>query len=225
MIPFKDDNPTRHFPIVTIALIAANLAIFIFEFLSPSDHQKLAYAYGAVPHAILSFNTVQPLHPLVTIFTSMFMHGGLLHLGSNMLYLWIFGNNIEDKLGYVKFIIFYLLCGVVAAYAYAFTNSASTVPMIGASGAVSGILGAYILLFPHARIHTLVFFVFFVQVIRLPAIIVIGFWIGIQFLNGLISHGTAAQDGIAWFAHIGGFVFGILMIKAFVKNGRRHLFH
>ncbi len=223
MIPFKDDNPTRHFPLITITLIAANLAVFIFEFLSISDHQRFAYEYGAMPHALLTLDTVQPIHPLLTIFTSMFMHGGLLHLGSNMLYLWIFGNNIEDKLGHVKFMIFYLLCGVVAAYAHAFTNPASTVPMIGASGAVSGILGAYILLFPHARIHTLVFIIFFVQVVRLPAIIVIGFWIGIQFINGLISHGTASHSGVAWFAHIGGFVFGILMIKFFMRNRRRHL--
>jgi len=141
-----------------------------------------------------------------------------------MLYLWIFGNNIEDKLGYVKFIIFYLLCGGVAAYAHAFTNQASTVPMIGASGAVSGILGAYILLFPHARIHTLVFFIFFIQVVRLPAIIVIGIWIGIQFINGMISQGASSHGGIAWFAHIGGFVFGILMIMPFMKN-RRRLFY
>jgi membrane associated rhomboid family serine protease len=225
MIPFKDDNPTRNFPVITIALIIANLAVFIFQMLSPSDSQRIAYAYGAIPYSLTTFETVQPVHPLLTIFTSMFMHGGLLHLGSNMLYLWIFGNNIEDKLGYVKFIIFYLLCGVVAAYAYAFTNPASTVPMIGASGAVSGILGAYILLFPHARIHTLFFLFFFVQVVRLPAIFVIGFWIGIQFINGMISQGTASHGGIAWFAHIGGFVFGILMIKPFMKKRRRHLFY
>ncbi|MEW6601185.1 MAG: rhomboid family intramembrane serine protease [Nitrospirota bacterium] len=157
----------------------------------------------------------------MTVFTSMFMHGGLLHIGFNMLYLWIFGNNIEDRLGAIRFIIFYLLSGVVAAYAHALTNSGSTVPMIGASGAVSGILGAYILLFPHARVHTLFFFIFFVQVIRLPAMIVIGFWIVIQFVNGLVSHGTGAHGGIAWFAHIGGFVFGILMIKFFLKKRRR----
>ncbi|MBI5664756.1 MAG: rhomboid family intramembrane serine protease [Nitrospirae bacterium] len=225
MIPFKDDNPTRHLPIITIALITANLAVFIFESLFISDHQELAYAYGAMPHSLLTFDVIQPVHPFVTIFTSMFMHGGLLHLGSNMLYLWIFGNNIEDKLGHVKFIIFYILCGVIAAYTHAFANPASTVPMIGASGAVSGILGAYILLFPHARIHTLVFFIFFVQVIKLPAIIVIGFWIGIQLINGVISQGSSIHGGIAWFAHIGGFIFGILIIKFFVKNKRGHSFH
>jgi membrane associated rhomboid family serine protease len=224
MIPFKDDNPTRHFPVVTIALITANLAVFIFEVLSPSDHQRIAYAYGAIPHAILTFDELQPMHPFLTIFTSMFMHGGLLHLGSNMLFLWIFGNNIEDRLGYVKFVIFYLLCGIVAAYAHAFANPESTVPMIGASGAVSGILGAYILQFPHAKIHTLVFFFFFIQVVRLPAIIVIGFWIGIQVLNGVISQGSSSHGGIAWFAHIGGFIFGMLMIKSFIKNRSRRLF-
>lgn len=224
MIPYKDDNPTRHYPVITIALIAANLVVFVFQFLLPSDAQRLAYAYGAVPLSLLTFDTAQPLHPVLTIFTSMFMHGGPLHLGSNMLYLWVFGNNIEDKLGYVRYIMFYLLCGGAAAYAHAFSNPASTIPMIGASGAVSGILGAYILLFPHARVHTLVFVIFFVQVVRIPAIIVIGFWIAIQFINGMINHGTDAQGGIAWFAHIGGFVFGILTIKSFIRTGRRRSF-
>lgn len=221
MIPFKDDNPTRHFPLITITIIAANIAIYILQILSPSDPGKVAFAYGAVPHFLLTFKTVQPVHPVMTVFTSMFMHGGLLHLGTNMLYLWIFGNNIEDRLGYVRFILFYLLCGFAAAYAHALSNPVSVIPMIGASGAVAGILGAYILLFPHAKVHTLIFFVFFVQVVRLPAIFVIGFWILIQVINGLISNGQATQGGIAWFAHIGGFVFGILMITFFIKKRSR----
>ncbi len=225
MIPFKDDNPTRHFPLMTIALIAANFAVFILQVLSPSDLQRTAFAYGAIPYSLLTFKTVQPIHPLLTVFTSMFMHGGLLHLGSNMLYLWIFGNNIEDKLGYGKFIIFYILCGVAAAYAHAITNPSSTVPMIGASGAVSGILGAYLLLFPHARVHTLIFFVFFIQVVRLPAVFVIAFWVFIQIINGILSKGMTNHGGVAWFAHIGGFVFGILMINIFMKNKRRHLYY
>ncbi len=224
MIPFKDDNPTRHFPVITIILIAANIVIFIYQLLLP-DPAGTAHAYGAIPHFLLTFRTVQPVHPLLTVVTSMFMHGGLLHLGTNMLYLWIFGNNIEDKLGYVKFILFYLLCGFAAAYAHALTDPVSTVPMIGASGAVAGILGAYILLFPHARVHTLIFLLFFVQVVRLPAIFVIGFWIAIQFINGLLSTGAAGQGGVAWFAHIGGFVFGILMIKVFMKDKRRQAFY
>ncbi|HDH13570.1 MAG TPA: rhomboid family intramembrane serine protease [Nitrospirae bacterium] len=221
MIPFKDDNPTLRFPFITIALIAVNTAIFILQMLSPADPGKIAFAFGAIPHYLLTFKTVQPVHPVLTVFTSMFMHGGVLHLSTNMLFLWIFGNNIEDKLGYGRFIVFYLLCGFVAAYSHAITNPVSTMPMIGASGAVSGILGAYMLLFPRARVHTLIFLGFFVQVVRLPAVLVIGFWIVIQFINGILSRGTAGHGGVAWFAHIGGFVFGILMIKIFMKRRKR----
>jgi membrane associated rhomboid family serine protease len=221
MFPFKDDNPTRHFPFITIALIAINTIIFILQILSPSHPGKIAFAYGAIPHFLLTLKTIQPIHPVLTVVTSMFMHGGLIHLGTNMLYLWIFGNNIEDKLGYVRFIVFYLLCGFAAAYAHAITNPVSTIPMIGASGAVSGILGAYLLLFPHARVHTLIFLGFFVQIVRLPAIFVIGFWIVIQFINGMISKGITSHGGIAWFAHIGGFIVGILAIKFFTGFRRK----
>ncbi len=225
MIPFKDDNPTSRFPFLTIALIIINTLVFIFQTLSPLDPRRIAFAYGAIPHFLLTMKTVQPIHPVLTVFTSMFMHGGLIHLGTNMLYLWIFGNNIEDKLGYGRFILFYILCGFAAAYSHAITDPVSTIPMIGASGAVSGILGAYLLLFPHAKVHTLIFLGFFVQVIRLPALFVIGFWIVIQFINGIISKGFINQGGIAWFAHIGGFVFGILIIKLLVKTKKRRYFH
>jgi len=218
VIPFKDDNPTRRFPFLTIALIFANTLIFLFQIFYPGDSRNIVYSYGAIPSFLLSFREVQPIHPFATIFTSMFMHGNLLHIGTNMLFLWIFGNNIEDKLGYVKFIIFYLMCGITAAYSHALTSPGSMTPMIGASGAVSGILGAYILLFPRARVHTLIFLGFFIQVVRLPAVLVIGFWIVIQFINGMISQGSATQGGVAWFAHIGGFVIGILTIKIFLKK-------
>lgn len=218
MIPFKDDNPTRRFPFLTIAFIVANTLVFLMQISYSGDPRNIVYSYGAIPSLLLSFREVQPIHPFATVFTSMFMHGNLLHLASNMLYLWIFGNNIEDKLGYAKFIIFYLLCGVAAAYSHALTSPGSMTPMIGASGAVSGILGAYILLFPHARVHTLIFLGFFIQVVRLPAVFVIGFWIIIQFINGLISQGAASQGGVAWFAHIGGFVTGILTVKLFLRK-------
>ena len=221
MFPFKDDNPTEHFPFVTISLIAVNAVIFLLQITHSSEAGKIAFSYGAIPHFLLTFDTVQPIHPVLTVFTSMFMHGGLLHLFTNMLYLWIFGNNIEDKLGFSRFILFYLLCGFAAAYGHAITNHVSMVPMIGASGAVSGILGAYLLLFPHARVHTLIFLGFFVQVVRLPAAFVIGFWIVIQFINGMLSKGSAGQGGIAWFAHIGGFIFGLLIIKFFLKTRKR----
>ncbi len=221
MIPFKDDNPTTIFPFVTIGLIAVNTIIFILQIFYPSDPRQVVFAYGAIPNYLLTFKTVQPIHPVLTVFTSMFMHGGFFHLAGNMLYLWIFGNNIEDKLGHVRFIIFYILSGIVAAYSHAITEPSSMLPMIGASGAVSGILGAYLLLFPHARVYTLIFFGFFVRVVRLPAIFIIGFWIVIQFINGILSKGVANHGGVAWFAHIGGFAFGILMIKIFLGFKRR----
>lgn len=218
MIPFKDENPTRNFPLLTVTFIALNTVIFGFQALGPADPVRLTYSYGAIPHLLLTMNTAQPVHPIVTIFTSMFMHGSLFHLGTNMLFLWIFGNNVEDVLGYVKFIFFYLLCGAAAAYGHALTSPSSMIPMIGASGAVSGILGAYLVLFPHARVHTLIFLGFYIQVVRLPAIFVIGLWIAMQFINGLLSKGMAGSGGVAWFAHIGGFIAGFLLIRLFTSR-------
>jgi len=224
MIPYKDDNPTERFPIITISFIVLNVMIFFAEVISPSHLSRIAYQYGAIPHLLLTFREVQPIHPLLTLFTSMFMHGSILHLASNMLYLWIFGNNIEDKLGYVRFIVFYVLCGVAAAYSHALTNPDSTTPMIGASGAISGILGAYLLLFPRARVHTLIFLGFFFTVVQLPAVFVIGFWIVLQFVNGMISEGHASRGGVAWFAHVGGFLVGILFIRIF-QGGKKGSFY
>ncbi|MBI4688349.1 MAG: rhomboid family intramembrane serine protease [Nitrospirae bacterium] len=222
MIPFKDDNPTRIFPFVTIGLIVINALVFIYQMSSPKGYAETVFAYGAVPQYLLTFKNVQPIPPALTVFTSMFMHGGFLHIAGNMLYLWIFGNNIEDKLGHLRFLIFYILSGIIAAFSHAFTDPSSTIPMVGASGAVSGVLGAYILLFPHARIYTLIFFGFFVRVVALPAIFVIGLWIVIQFVNGALSKGLPGQGGVAWFAHIGGFVFGLLMIKIFLRTKKKY---
>ena len=218
MIPYKDDNPSRTFPLVTISIIGLNILVFIWQVLSPEDGQSIAYSYGAIPHNIISFESNQPIAPALTIFTSMFMHGGLLHLGGNMLYFWIFGNNIEDRLGHLRFALFYLFCGIVSAYSHALASPASVIPMIGASGAVSGVLGAYILLFPKARIHTIVFFGFFIQVIKIPALIVIGFWAIIQFVNGLVAQGALSQGGVAWFAHVGGFIAGLFTIKLWLPR-------
>lgn len=229
MIPYKDDNPTLTFPFVTIMLIVANISVFFYTITNMSgidDYKTIVYAYGAIPSYILSFDKLQPIHPSLTVITSMFMHGGLLHLGSNMLYLWIFGNNIEDRLGHFRFLIFYLLCGIAAAYAHAFTAPSSLMPMIGASGAVAGVLGAYILMFPKARVYTLIFLLFFIQVIRLPAFFVIGFWIVIQLANGLLSKGMADHGGVAWFAHIGGFIAGLALIMTIFrgKKNKRYYF-
>ena len=220
MIPYKDDNPTILFPYFTIAIIVFNALIYLWENLSPTGAQQIVFSYGAIPSTLLTFETNQPIHPALTVFTSMFMHGGLFHLGGNMLYLWIFGNNIEDRLGHFRFVVFYLIGGGIAAYAHAITEPGSRVPMIGASGAVSSVLGAYLLLFPKARVHTLVFFGFFVQVIKLPALIVIGFWAIIQFVSGVLTKGFLDGGGVAWFAHVGGFVFGILAIKLFMPKRR-----
>jgi membrane associated rhomboid family serine protease len=218
LIPYKDDNPTHRFPYVTIGIIISNILIFLLEIIYPPGMEKTVYAYGAVPQYILTFEKFQPIHPALTVFTAMFMHGGVFHLGGNMLYLWIFGNNIEDKLGHLRFIIFYIFCGITAAYSHALIDPHSLTPMIGASGAISGILGAYLLLFPRAGVYTLIFLGFFVQVVKIPALIVIGFWAIVQFINGLVSTGLVKQGGVAWFAHIGGFLIGLLTIKLWLPR-------
>jgi len=213
MIPYKDDNPINIIPYSTILIISLNILVFVMQLMSGEDSKSIVYSYGAIPHNLISFQSNQPIPPALTVLTSMFMHGGLFHIAWNMLYFWIFGNNIEERLGHVRFIFFYLFCGVVAAFSHALLSPGSTVPMIGASGAIAGMLGAYILLFPMAKVHTLVFLGFYITVIKIPALIVIGFWAIIQVVSGLISQGNAAQGGIAFFAHVGGFVAGLLTIK------------
>jgi len=221
LIPYKDDNPTTIFPFVTIGIISLNILIYIWEITSPIGTERIVYSLGAIPYNLISFEKTQPIHPVLTIFTSMFLHGGVFHLGGNMLYLWIFGNNIEDQLGHFRFLVFYLLGGVAAAYAHSLTAVSSTIPMIGASGAISAVLGAYFLLFPQARVYTIVFFGFFYQILRVPALIVIGFWAIIQVLNGILSSAASLKDGVAWMAHVGGFLFGLLTIKIFIRRRRR----
>lgn len=220
MIPFKDDNPTERFPFFTIALIVINTVVFVIEAVHPRGMQYVVYQYGAIPKLLLGGGT-ETINSVGNIFTSMFMHGGLLHLGGNMLYLWIFGNNIEDRLGHIRFLVFYFVCGIVAAYSHALSAPNSVIPMVGASGAIAGILGAYLLLYPHAKVHTLIFFGFFIDIIRIPALIVIGLWGVIQIMNGLISKGMMAQGGVAWFAHVGGFLFGLLTIRFWLPKRRR----
>lgn len=220
MIPFKDDNPVRVFPFVTIGIIALNVVVYILGLISPLGPERIVYSFGAIPHNLFTFEKSQPIGPVATIFSSMFLHGGLFHLAGNMLYLWIFGDNIEDSIGHLRFLVFYLLAGIIAAYAHAVTNPLSRVPMIGASGAVSGVLGAYLLLFPRARVRTFLFFGFFWEIVTIPALVVIGFWAIIQFVNGIITKGLISQGGVAWFAHIGGFLFGLVTIKLWLP-GRR----
>ncbi|MCH8012486.1 MAG: rhomboid family intramembrane serine protease [Candidatus Marinimicrobia bacterium] len=207
MIPYKDDNPRVLVPYVTYALVGMNVVIFLFQNISAPAFTN---SFAIIPQTVSENFT----YYVMTLFTSMFLHGGLMHLGGNMLYLWIFADNIESVLGHVKFIIFYLASGLAAGILQTVIDPGSTIPVIGASGAIAGVLGAYMITFPRARVHTLVFLFVFITTIRIPAIYVLGFWFLFQLTNGLITMGIDTTGGIAWFAHIGGFVAGIGFIKA-----------
>ncbi|MBI5755957.1 MAG: rhomboid family intramembrane serine protease [Nitrospirae bacterium] len=218
MIPLRDDNPTNTFPYVTITLIVLNIVIFFYEISMGPRFEFFLDMYGAKPLFVLNMTAPAGYPPpYMTIFTSMFLHAGFFHVAGNMLYLWIFGNNIEDSMGHIRFVIFYLISGIVAVYIFALVNPVSTIPMVGASGAVSGVLGAYLVLFPRAKVLTLVPFGFYMQVIKVPAVFVLGFWIVVQIINGMVSGGRGG--GVAWFAHIGGFLAGIILIGLFKKKG------
>ena len=213
MIPLRDDNPRRTVPFVTYALIALNALAFFWELsLGPRLDQALFQLAFIPARYWLPGNWI---FDLFTIVFSMFLHGGLLHIGSNMLYLWIFGDNIEDRLGRFRYLLFYLLCGFLATFAHAVFSPGSRIPAIGASGAIAGVLGAYLLLFPHARVLTLIPIIFFITVRELPAVLILGLWFVLQLFSGVGSLGvTDAQDmgGVAYFAHIGGFIAGMALI-------------
>jgi rhomboid family protein len=219
VIPLRDANPVRRAPIVTISIIVACVVAFAYTLGVESSEgisgvEELFDTYGVVPAELTAaWASGQYLGPeTLSVFTSMFLHVNLIHLAGNMIYLWIFGNNIEDKLGRFWFIVFYLAGGVVAVLAQVLIDPTSTVPMIGASGAISAILGAYLVLFPGARILSLVFLGFFYQLIEVRAVFVLGFWFVLQLVDGIASLGLAgAEGGVAFFAHIGGFVAGVGM--------------
>ena len=284
MIPLKDNLPTVRFPILTVVLIAINVAAFVWQLQFPTDRtldraglsqvDQSAIEYGAIPYRIthpdkdecflgavpqgggrgLAAEVVcegtrelrqaeevaaqaeaqgeRGLDPVpleqaawwLTLFTSMFMHGGILHLAGNMLFLWIFGNNIEDSMGRPRFILFYLLAGLVAVYAQSLLDTTAMVPTIGASGAVAGVLGGYLLLHPQARVLTLVFIIFFVTLIEVPAYVMLGIWFLLQFLPAVGQTAIpdlAGDPGVAYFAHVGGFVFGLAAIRLFANRYRR----
>jgi membrane associated rhomboid family serine protease len=226
LIPLKDDIPTRRTPVITIALIALNVIVyFAFEqgLLGLGDvGNERVIDFGAIPSEITDPGSHatpgdQPSF-LITIFTSMFLHGSLLHLGGNMLFLWIFGNNVEDSMGRVTFVIFYLLSGLAALGLQVATDPDSMVPTVGASGAIAGVLGAYARLYPRARVVTLVFIVIIFTVVTLPALLVLGLWFLLQLLPAFSEPINGAGGGVAYFAHIGGFLFGVLAIKLFANN-------
>ncbi len=220
-LPLKDINPTRGRAWVTVAIIGANAAVFLLEIGGFAPAEKWVLAYGLVParfDAGLSLSGGVP--PVASLFTSMFLHGDVLHLFGNLLYLWIFGNNMEDVLGPLRFLLFYLLAGLGGHAAHLSVNWGSTVPTIGASGAIAGVLAAYLIRYPRARIVSLLFLGFFVRLIRVPASIVIGFWFFIQLLSGMTSLGAVAAGGVAWFEHIGGFVAGLVFFPLLAATKR-----
>ena len=221
MIPIRDINPTERFAVVTAFFIAVNIVVFLYELLlGVAAREAFVSSFALIPQRMFSQATeahgATPIPAGATIFTSMFLHGGFLHIAGNMLYFWIFGNNIEDAMGRLRFIVFYFLCGSLAACSHALANTASPVPMIGASGAISGILGAYLMLYPRARVLTLVVFGFYVRTVELPAMFVLGFWFVLQFLNALLT--TGSGGGIAWYAHVGGFIAGVMFIGLFKRK-------
>ena len=213
MIPLKDENPTRNFPFLTLLFIILNMGVFVYGVNLPVHPSVLYAEYALIPAQLIN----NPLSVYPTVYTSMFLHAGIWHLGGNMLYLWIFGNNIEDVLGKTRFVLFYFVCGTLAALGHIATDIDSKIPMVGASGAISGILGGYLILFPFAKIRTFVFLGFFWTIARIPAILLLLFWVILQIWNSV----SAEAGGTAWFAHIGGFVAGVLLIlpfKNFSKN-------
>ena len=234
MFPYKDENPTYLTPIITLGIIAVNVLAWLF-LQGAGSEQALARSVcelGLTPGELLRTahpGTVTPLGEHLecvitdqphywTILTSMFMHGGWFHLLGNMWFLWVFGNNIEDSMGHGRFVVFYLLCGACAAGLQMLIQPSSTVPMVGASGAISGVMGAYILLYPRVRVHTLIFLGFFVTTVTLPAYLMLGYWILLQLLGGLPQLAGLESGGVAFFAHIGGFVAGLLLIRLFAQE-------
>ncbi len=226
MIPIKDENPTHSTPWVTMALIAVNIAVFVFESsLSDAALMRFVTEWSFVPARFLA-SPLSP-HEIATLFTSLFMHAGWLHVGGNMLYLWIFGNNIEDRFGRLGFAVFYIVAGLVATAAQLAAGGAVTIPQLGASGAIAGVLGAYAILYPGASVVTIIPIFFFIEVARVPAFLVIGFWFLLQLGNGIASLApeVASSGGVAWFAHIGGFATGLVVALAYVaweRIGRRY---
>ncbi|MGH2351407.1 MAG: rhomboid family intramembrane serine protease [Chloroflexota bacterium] len=231
MIPVSDENPSRSTPFVTYLLVAANVLVFLYQISLGNQVEAFIRSCAFVPAELVTGQDLPPPScvqpPYLTMFTSMFMHGGLLHIGSNMLYLWIFGNNVEDSMGTIKFLLFYLLCGLLAALTQTFVTIASNpeaagIPNLGASGAIAGVLGGYLLLFPHARVKTLVILGFFISMARIPAVIVLGLWFVLQFLQGITEVGdvSGAVGGVAVWAHIGGFVAGLVLVKLFARSPR-----
>ena len=220
LLPLHDHNPLKHirFGYLTVAIIAACVVVFLYQASLPErDATRFVFAYGAIPAVVFGLNAlpaeIAQLPATATLVTSMFLHGGVMHLVGNMLFLWVLGDNVEDALGHDRYVAFYLLSGIAAAMSHAVVEPASTLPMIGASGAISGVIGAYLVLHPHASIKTLVFR----TLMDLPAFVVLGLWIAFQFFSASLAE--PGQPGVAWWAHIGGFFAGAILIVPMRRRG------
>jgi membrane associated rhomboid family serine protease len=233
VFPYHDENQTKRTPVVTYLLVALNIAAFVFVegAGSPLALARAVCDFGLIPGELtgaLAPGTRFPMgdglvcltdpgRQVANVLTSMFLHGSWMHLLGNMWFLWLFGNNIEDSMGRVRYVVFYLLCGIAAALLQVVLNPRSVVPMVGASGAISGVMGAYLVLYPRVRVYTLVFLGFFLTTVAVPAWTMLLYWLALQFLSGLFSAGSAESGGVAVWAHVGGFVAGMILIKVFAR--------
>jgi len=221
MIPIHDDAPTRRLPVITVAFMTICVVVFLWQIsASPGQQQNIIYALGVIPKVLVGDAYLDPqlvwVPTFATVLTSMFLHGGWMHLIGNMLFLWVFGNNVEDATGHARFAAFYLVCGAAAVFAQILPDPDSTIPMVGASGAISGVLGAYLLLHPRARVLVMIPLGFYFHTARLPAAIVLGLWFVLQLVNSLLA--APGQGGVAFGAHIGGFVAGMALIGLFKRR-------
>jgi len=225
MIPFRDSNPSGTKPVVTVAIIVANVVVFGYELALGRQLDAFVMHYGLIPALVTGGLPIEGFNwpdKAIRFVSTMFLHGGWLHLIGNMWYLWLFGDNIEDRLGHVRFGLFYLACGFAASLVHIASDPSSLVPTVGASGAIAGVLGAYMVTFPHARIATFVPTFFLPMVVELPAVLVLGFWFVTQLFNGTFTIALAAQTtgGVAWWAHIGGFVIGVMLIRVLPRRSK-----
>jgi membrane associated rhomboid family serine protease len=224
MIPLYDINRRQTFPFVTVLLILANVLVFFFQLsLSPAAEQRLVFLYGMIPARLevaLAGGDITLAQAVTPLLTSIFLHGGFLHLLGNMWFLWVFGDNVEDRMGHARYLLFYLLTGIGAGVVHTLFNWGSPIPAVGASGAISGVLGAYVVLFPRSHVVTLVPLLIFWFMARIPAAVMIGYWFALQFLSGVYSLGGPQGGGVAWWAHIGGFVLGLALVLVLRKPKR-----
>jgi membrane associated rhomboid family serine protease len=227
MIPLKDNIPSYSPPVITVSLISINCLIYLLLLSLGEGYQLALIKWGTIPYEVTHGVELTPdlaFSIPLSLFSSMFLHGGFLHLAGNMLYLWIFGDNVEDQLGHLKFFVFYILCGLAASLLHIVTAPNSQIPMVGASGAIAGVLGAYMIRFPRARILTLIFFGFFIRIVAIPALFVLGFWFILQLLYALPSIGSTS-GGVAFFAHVGGFLVGIPLFKILTGFSKKRYYY